>query len=184
MSEDFLSQRVKSALHDFQPEVPAEVYTNMRRKLWLNGFLRWNPSSLNIWYVSFVLAGTLAWAAFPKAAVETPQANPQAAENNHAPAAPVPTTSVVEQPTTSPVNTTCQSSKTASGSADGHTASTDAQETPAQDATVLAPFETTVSNDISEEKSTTTEQAQETKEPETQVGSRSIKIKVVKDGKK
>jgi len=76
MSEDLFSQHVKSTFQNFQPEVPTEVYTKMRRKLWLQNFMSWNAGHLNIWYVSIVLTGATLWAIVPQ---DVPQGNQPAA---------------------------------------------------------------------------------------------------------
>ncbi|MFM7814644.1 MAG: hypothetical protein ACKO66_09020 [Flavobacteriales bacterium] len=184
MSKDFLSQRVKSALHDFQPEVPAAVYSKMRRKLWLNGFLRWNPASLNVWYVTILLSGSLVWAAMPKTSVDGAIAEPQALDNPTAPAFNMSTATETSQPSATQINKPCEQVNTNNGPTEVHDASVVATETQEAAVTESVEVENTVSVNPSDEKTSTVDQTQEVKDPATQTGSRSIKLKVVKDGKK
>ncbi|MEN9638875.1 MAG: hypothetical protein RLZZ262_743 [Bacteroidota bacterium] len=55
MQEDRLYNQFKSQLENYSPEVPAAVYSGMRRKLWLSQFLKFNATSLNVWYVGTAL---------------------------------------------------------------------------------------------------------------------------------
>lgn len=51
-SEDLFFQKVREAALDYAPEVPASVYSGMRRKYNRSRFWAWNASSLNVWYVA------------------------------------------------------------------------------------------------------------------------------------
>lgn len=61
MSDDTFYNKVRETMYSYAPEVPASVYTGMRRKLWLAKFLSFGPERLNIWYL--LLAGGVAVAA-------------------------------------------------------------------------------------------------------------------------
>lgn len=58
MSDEKFFGHVRQVLHDYAPEVPAGVYGQMRRRVWMGQFLRFRSGQLNIWYL--LLAGTLA----------------------------------------------------------------------------------------------------------------------------
>lgn len=61
-SEDQLFDKVRASLHDYAPEVPASVYSGMRRKLWWSNFMRFQAHRLNVWYVVLLVgAGATAW---------------------------------------------------------------------------------------------------------------------------
>jgi hypothetical protein len=51
MTEEKFFKGVHDSLSNYAPEVPASVYTGMRRKMWLNGFLSMKWNQLNVWYV-------------------------------------------------------------------------------------------------------------------------------------
>jgi hypothetical protein len=51
-SEDLFFQKVREAALDYAPEVPASVYSGMRRKYNRSRFWAWSASSLNVWYVA------------------------------------------------------------------------------------------------------------------------------------
>lgn len=51
-SEDLFFQKVREAALDYAPEVPASVYSGMRRKYNRSRFWAWNASALNVWYVA------------------------------------------------------------------------------------------------------------------------------------
>lgn len=51
MHEDRFYNQFKTQLENYAPEVPAAAYSGMRRKLWLSQFLKFNATSLNVWYV-------------------------------------------------------------------------------------------------------------------------------------
>jgi hypothetical protein len=57
MSEEKFFGNVRETLYTYAPEVPAEVYGRMRRKLWLSQFLQFSAGRLNAWYLLF--AGVL-----------------------------------------------------------------------------------------------------------------------------
>lgn len=63
-SEDQLFDKVRASLHDYSPEVPASVYSGMRRKLWWSNFMRFQAHRLNAWYVLLLVgAGAGVWSA-------------------------------------------------------------------------------------------------------------------------
>jgi hypothetical protein len=57
MSEEKFFGNVRETLYTYAPEVPAEVYGRMRRKLWVSQFLQFSAGRLNAWYLLF--AGVL-----------------------------------------------------------------------------------------------------------------------------
>ncbi len=57
MSEEKFFGNVRETLYTYAPEVPADVYGRMRRKLWLSQFLQFNAGRLNAWYL--LCAGVL-----------------------------------------------------------------------------------------------------------------------------
>jgi cytoskeletal protein RodZ len=61
MSEDRFFQQVNAAMTDYSPEVPASVYTGMRKKLWWSNFTRLSATRFNVWYAALILTGGLAW---------------------------------------------------------------------------------------------------------------------------
>ena len=51
MSDERFFAQVKTTLSDYSPEVPAAVYSGMRRKLWWAQFTRLSATRFNMWYL-------------------------------------------------------------------------------------------------------------------------------------
>jgi len=68
MSEETFYSKVRDSLHAYAPEVPASIYSRMRKKLWLANFLALDFSRLNLWYllVATGLAAGVYYTAFPE----------------------------------------------------------------------------------------------------------------------
>lgn len=62
MSEERFFSEVKAAVYNYSPEVPASVYSGMRRKLWISQFTRFSIARLNMWYL--LLAVSIAGSVF------------------------------------------------------------------------------------------------------------------------
>ncbi|MFN8864040.1 MAG: hypothetical protein ACK500_06460 [Flavobacteriales bacterium] len=57
MSEEKFFGNVRETLYTYAPEVPADAYSRMRRRLWLSQFLQFSAGRLNAWYL--LCAGVL-----------------------------------------------------------------------------------------------------------------------------
>jgi hypothetical protein len=55
MSDERFFAQVKTTLSDYSPEVPAAVYSGMRRKLWWAQFTRLSATRFNMWYLLLML---------------------------------------------------------------------------------------------------------------------------------
>jgi len=51
MSDEKFFSQVKGSLESYAPEVPQEVYSKMRRKLWWSGFTKLSAARFNMWYL-------------------------------------------------------------------------------------------------------------------------------------
>lgn len=93
MHEDRLYNQFKAQLENYAPEVPAAVYSGMRRKLWWSQFLKFNASSLNVWYVGTALmVGAGLWLGTGNAATTAQIAKQHVSEITFQPIAETPST--------------------------------------------------------------------------------------------
>lgn len=51
MSDEKFFSEVKSLVEDYSPEVPQEVYSSMRKKLWWTRFMQFGLAHFNVWYI-------------------------------------------------------------------------------------------------------------------------------------